>query len=60
MNTREADKIIKAGKPVTVHNPVYAETFTVKFVRRDRYNLYSENGGKFDRAELKIVKLKGV
>ena len=56
MTTREADRIIRAGQPVTVHNPFYGETFTAVFVRRDRYNIYTEEGGKFDRKELQLQK----
>ena len=57
MSPIEADRIIKAGNPVTVHNPFFGETMTdVVFVRRDRFNIYTEDGGKFDRGELRIVK----
>jgi len=55
MTTREADKIIKKGEPVTVHNAFYNETFSARFVRRDRYRLYSDDGGIYERNELEIV-----
>lgn len=55
MNTREADRIIQEGKIVTVYNSVYRQTWSEKFVRRDRYNIYGECGSKYDRAELSIV-----
>lgn len=55
MSPRQADAIIKAGKPVTVHNAGFGETFTAIFVKRDRWNIYSSDGGKFDRGELEIV-----
>jgi len=55
MTGRQADKIIKAGKPVTVHNAIYNETFTTLFTERDRYNIYSVNGHIYDRVELQIV-----
>ena len=55
MTPREADKIIKAGKPVTVHSEDFNETFTAVFTNRDRRNIYADYGGKFDRADLVIV-----
>ena len=55
MTTREADKIIKQAKPVTVHNSHWDETFTATFVKRDRYLIYSEDGGVFERDELEVV-----
>jgi len=56
MTTRQADKIISDGKPVTVHNSTYNETFTATFTHRDRYNIYSSDGGQYDRQELHITK----
>lgn len=56
MTTREADQIIKRGKSTTVYNKIFDETFTTIFISRDRYNLYSADGGVYDRSELVIVK----
>lgn len=55
MSIRQADKIILANVPVTVRNTVYGETFTRTFTRRDRYSIYSNDGGVYDRAELEIL-----
>lgn len=49
MTPRQADKIIKAGKPVTVTNAKYGETFTAIFIKRDRTCIESADGGKFHR-----------
>jgi hypothetical protein len=54
MTPRQADKLIKDGKPVTVRNTFYDETFTAVFVRRDRWNVYTEDGC-YDRGELELV-----
>lgn len=59
MTPAQADRIIAEGKPVTVHNPKYGETFTVTFVRRDRHSIYAQGGGVFDRADLQITNEKG-
>ena len=55
MTPRDADKIIKYGKPVTVHNTHFDETFTKVFVKRTRYLIMSADGGVFERDELEIV-----
>lgn len=55
MTTSQADKIIKTGAPVTVHNNTYNETFTCLFVSRTRWNIVSDNGGVFDRGDLEVV-----
>ena len=55
MTPRQADQLIKNGKPVRVHNATYGETFTILLVKRDRYNVYTDTGGVFDRAELQVV-----
>ncbi len=54
MTIKEADKIIKAGQPVTVHNSHFNETFTTTFIYRDRYYICSADGN-FERADLEIV-----
>ncbi len=60
MTPREADKIIKAGKPVTVNALSWdgriIETFTATFVSRDRFCIATDNGGKFDRPSLQLVR----
>ena len=55
MTPKQADKAIETGKEITVHNPHYNETFTKLFIRRDRWNIYSADGGTFDRGDLNIV-----
>lgn len=54
MTTNQADKLIKSGKPVTLYNKVYDETFTVTLVRRDRYNVYGDEGQVFNRPDLEL------
>lgn len=55
MTTREADKIIKAGQPVTVFTEHFRETFTTTFVSRDRYSIRDDRGHVYDRADLRIL-----
>ena len=55
MTPRQADKIIKEGKPVKVYNRVYLETFEAVFVKRGRYLIESEQGGLYDRADLELI-----
>jgi len=55
MTPKQADKVIKAGLPVTVHNAKYQETFTAVFVRRDRWTIETATGGRFHRDELEII-----
>ena len=55
MTPQQADKLIAEGKPVTVHNTVYDETFTVTLFWRDRFNVYGTEGQVFDRAELELA-----
>ena len=56
MTPREADRIIKAAQPVKVSSRLEPEGFTALFVRRDRWNIYSADGGVFDRGELTLQK----
>lgn len=56
MSPKEADKAIKAGKPIKVYNDRFRETFTFTPVSRDRWNIIGSRGEKFDRGELKIIK----
>ncbi len=56
MTPRQADKIIKEGKKVTVMSTQFTELLPDKlFVRRDRWNIYSEDGGVYDRGDLEII-----
>lgn len=55
MTTTQADKIIKAGQPVKVRGPLDPRGFVAVFVRRDRWNIYSADGGTFDRGDLVLV-----
>ena len=55
MTPRQADRIIKKGEPVTFYEPFEGRTFTRVFVRRDRWNIYTEQGEKLDRGELTLV-----
>ncbi len=56
MTPRQADAIIKKGKPVTVYGRNFNETFVATFIRRDRYSIYTNTGGVFDRGDLDIIK----
>jgi hypothetical protein len=59
MTTREADKIIKNKRFVLIRNLRYGEEFVALFTRRDRHNIYSRTGGKYDRGELDVVEVLG-
>lgn len=56
MTPREADKIIKAGKPVMVTNQFEDKPFKVVLVSRDRWNVTTADGGVFDRGDMKLVR----
>jgi len=53
MTPKQADKIIKAGKPVTVRTK-YNETFTDTFISRDRWLIRSATG-TYDRGDLELI-----
>lgn len=55
MTTKQADRIIKAGNVVAVRDKQFGTCFTALFIRRDRYNIYTQDGGIFDRASLELV-----
>ena len=59
MTPRAADKAIRAGLPVTLRNNFYGDgvAFTVILVSRDRWNVYTADGEKYDRGELEIIRL---
>lgn len=59
MTPRQADKIIKAGKPVTVETPLADEPHVVLLVSRDRWNVTGLGGGVFDRGDMKLVYCAG-
>jgi hypothetical protein len=56
MTTRQADRLIKSGEKVKVHNATFNETFEIVIVSRDRWNIETKDGGLFDRKGLEIVK----
>ena len=56
MTPKQADKIIRAGVPVTVYDTWTRETFTRTFVSRDRRCIESSDGGKFHRDDLEVDK----
>jgi hypothetical protein len=55
VTTREIDKLIKADKSVQVYFPEYRETAILHIIRRDRWNVYTDNGGKFDRSDMELI-----
>ena len=63
MTPKQADKIIKAGKPVTFHNSSYNETFTGTPISRNRWDINIQyttpnnttQTGIFDRGDLEII-----
>ena len=55
MTPQQADRIIKAGKPVTVIHTPSGEVFTRSFIYRDHWNIRAEGGGLFSRDDLKLV-----
>ena len=55
MSPKEADRVIKAGSPITVYNDHFRETLTFIPVSRDRWNIIGSKGEKFDRGELEIL-----
>lgn len=57
MTPREADKIIKAGKPVMVTTHLDHEPQEITLVSRDRWNVRSATGGVFDRGDMKLVEV---
>lgn len=61
MTPREADRIIRNAKPVTVQSR-YGERFEILPIRRDRWSLYVTVNGResvFSRDDLHIVTDKG-
>ena len=55
MSPREADKIIKAGKPVRCMDTFFKQEMTLLFVARDRWNIFTDTGGVYDRGELEVL-----
>ena len=55
MTPRQADRAIKSGKPVTLHNARFNETFVAVIVGRDRYTVTTSTGGRFERNELVML-----
>ena len=56
MTAREADRTIASGQPVRVVWPLYHESGIITIARRDRYNIYTADGGVYDRADTELVK----
>jgi hypothetical protein len=56
MTPRQADKLIKAGKPVRVLD-AYDEEFVATFVRRNSRYIESAEGGNFAFSDLKVIAL---
>ena len=54
MTPKEADKIIKLGDSVAVYSKHFGESFIKIFIKRDRWNIYSADGGVYDRADLEL------
>lgn len=54
MTPKQADKLIKAGKPVTVRSKHWGDEFTTTFFKHDRWYIYSEHG-EFVLQDLEIV-----
>ena len=55
MKPREADKAIKSGEAVTLHNAQHDETWEAVIVSRDRYTFSTADGGVFERDDVEIV-----
>ena len=55
MTTKQADKAITSGSPITLHNARYNETVTCVLVSRDRYTVTTATGSVFERDELEII-----
>jgi len=56
MTPRQADKLIAGKTPVTLHNTHFNETFgPVIIIGRDRWNVFTTDGGTYDRGELEVV-----
>ena len=51
---RQADKIIKDGQPVKLRS-IYGETFEAIFTSRDRWHMYTADGGKYDRTDMEVI-----
>jgi hypothetical protein len=55
MTPKQADGLIKSGKPVTVFNIVYKESLTITITGRNRWDIYTSDGGVMDRGDLEIL-----
>ena len=55
MTTKQADQLIRAGKPIKVRDTFYQITFTFLPVSRDRWNIRGSEGQVFDRGQLQLV-----
>jgi hypothetical protein len=55
MSTREADRLIASGAPVTIRFPEYREQGVFILVSRDRVCVNTANGSRFHRSDMEIV-----
>lgn len=55
MTGRQMDVLIKKGAPVTVRDR-YGDKFVATFISRERRTADTATGGRFEFADLKIVK----
>lgn len=53
---RQADKLIKSGKPIRVLGRLDGDqAYELTFVGRDRWHVYTQDGGKYDRTDLTVM-----
>lgn len=55
MTPRQADKIIREGKPILLRYTPTGEQAIILIVRRDRWNLYGSDGELLDRKDCEVV-----
>jgi hypothetical protein len=55
MTTKQADKAIKSGNPVTLRSEFYHECIELVIVRRDKHNIYGDKGQVIDRSDVELV-----
>ena len=59
MTPRQADRIIKAGRPITIKNSAsFDGVMSFTFTHRDRWHIYTTHKGEeisFDRSDVEVV-----
>lgn len=55
MTPKQADNLIRIGKPVLLRHTPTGDQGTILIIRRDRWNLYGSNGEVVDRKDLEVV-----